>query len=131
MVFPVRHRNRPDLGGRSCRWSAGYASGYREAAPGWNASAFAYVGSQDGLRYIQNRSGKDYRLQDGLCRLMARSGKGLIPSDSKLTADYFLPAGEAVGISITPAVPGELVLFDHGGKHRIDLHGGGDALQTK
>lgn len=98
----------------------------------WNSAAFSYVGFEDGRYFIQNRSGKDYRLDPDRCLVFKSTALGLTPMYSKPEA-VFIPAGSAAGISFDPPreAEGPLVILDMGGKLRIDLHGGEDALQAK
>jgi len=90
---------------------------------GWNSAAFVYKGFENGRYFIQNDSGKDYRLDPSGCLVFKMTPLGLVSTDSKPEA-VFVPAGSAAGITFNPPAEGPLVLFDMGGKLRIDLHGG-------
>lgn len=99
------------------------AAAEKPAPAGWNTAAFTYKGFENGRYFIQNRSGRDFRLNPANCFIMQRTSLGLVHSDAKPEA-VFIPNRETTGISFNPPLEGDLVLFDMGGKLRIDLHGG-------
>ena len=96
-----------------------------EPAPGWNRSAIVGSGLHDGRWYAKNTTSRDCTLVPDGVRIFGLDGHGLTPTSARLAAPAFIPAGEAAALEINPLPAGDLVIFDHARRYRLDLRKGG------